>query len=605
MDFPHTNLNLYQRLNDIYKSKLNLIYETSQPFYARTTWHGWIDHSLLHIENVLHRLDDLIPLEVMQTIPPEESFVLLASAVLHDIGMCPSSEVEKVKYTDEFFNDIRNNHGEKGERIVETLFGQLLRSKPVLLTLICDIVKNHHGKFEPKNITYENFNYPAQAMLVRLADNLDFGKTRAPFYLFEILANINDQKKYWDAHLKLEEPIIDNKLFRIQINGEITHNDFISQIRENFEKSDHAAYQMNFFQRSGFKYNCKYIIWDNTIKKRLPGEEVKRDPRPIKFNPEGKLIAAQALYNSASYFNAITFFENEVQRETLWYDYPYNQYIYHYLQTKNKIGMYSENIEYTRKLNVHNFSKGIQADIQISNGIAYYNLQNYKGALICFTSASDILKQLPNALISFADTLIWRCIICLSDYQEQNYGTYIESLLSEAIASINTFKRANPNEPESHYMGRFNGFMVYYELFIKNSNEWDTIINYAEKAYGGSKNDNRVDFGIMAGKYTEAIAYIYKYKYQSQVDKKASYETLIKCAGIMIDVLERYKQIYGNYGKNIKTIWDKIYKTGMEIANHTKGKLEEHHEKLIHLLEELKKPNENIDDEINNLTPLN
>ncbi len=52
------------------------------------------------------------------------------------------------------------------------------------------------------------------------------------------MVNIKDQEKYWHEHLDLEAPNIDNKLFRIQISGKISHVDLISQLRENFEKSE-------------------------------------------------------------------------------------------------------------------------------------------------------------------------------------------------------------------------------------------------------------------------------------------------------------------------------------------------------------------------------
>ena len=415
--------------------------------------------------------------------------------------------------------------------------------------------------------------------------------------IFDLLAKVENQKQYWKSHFQLKAPHIDNKMFRIQVRGDIRQKQIINKLRFNFENKQHKEHQELFFSRDGL-HPRSYIIWDCTEIKQVPGEVYDRDPRLTFHAYENKLKDAQTLYNVSSYFKANSFFEKEFSDSNLWHNEPKSIYIYHYLQTKNKLGLYRETLDIINKLELYKFENKIKANILISKGIAHYNLQEFDQALKCFTDASEKYKLLHQAQISFADSLIWKCIVCISDFTGSHDRIYMQNDFDVARENIEEFKKNNPDVPESHYMGRYNGFCVYYEIFIETSKNWVAIEKFAQESYGGSDNKNRVNYGVMAGKYTETIVYLCKYKDVGDVN------TIRHCSKLILEVLERYKSIYGNYDYNIKTIWDKIYLLAEEVIKLSKD-INIEIEPIEKLLKDLTIENYEIKTDINYLTPLN
>ena len=178
MSISLENLKLYSMLDTDLQGKLQIMNNFATKVYSRTNWPGWVDHGPKHIQKVLKNLHKLIPQDVMEKIFQEEAFVLLASTLLHDVGMFPIDLPGHVAYTDEYYKTLRNDHGTNGAETVRNQFVNIMDDNTILLDVIADIIKNHHGDYDPEPIQTD-FGYPMQAIIVRLADELDFGPERA------------------------------------------------------------------------------------------------------------------------------------------------------------------------------------------------------------------------------------------------------------------------------------------------------------------------------------------------------------------------------------------------------------------------------------------
>jgi hypothetical protein len=183
------------------RSRLDQIWGKAGQMLPRATLSGWVDHSGDHAMRVLRNLDMLIPDYVMETINEQEAFVFLAGTLLHDIGMVPEENASVDAVT---LARIRQTHGQRSADFIRHNFSDLIRAD-FLLNQICEIAKNHHGPFDPVPLS-PTYDLRADALWVRLADELDFGPSRAPEWLLEYLKPDPDSMKHWSTHNKLQSP---------------------------------------------------------------------------------------------------------------------------------------------------------------------------------------------------------------------------------------------------------------------------------------------------------------------------------------------------------------------------------------------------------------
>lgn len=613
-----TELRLYSKLDDNKKTTIIRVYKHAETFYARTTWINWIDHGIKHINNVLRNLDRLIPEIVIERIGSDESFILLASTILHDIGMIPrgSASISSLKDSNDIhsflthYNEIRKNHGNLGAEICRDEFRNIINDHN-LLERICDIIKNHHGNFCPNSgFNLGAIHHSSDALLVRLADGLDFGPERAPAWLFDFISPEGDQEKYWKDHLKIHAPIIDNRFFRIRVSGIANDDDFIQGLKDNFHR--HQDEQKIFFNR-GFRDEdvpCFYIIWDETTKEPRVGEDSIKESRPTIFNKESYLKAGRYLYNMAQYEAAKKAFEDGIGKSIdKCFDFPYRIYLYHYLQTYNKLGEYQQMIDQVKNQDISQLSHNEQADIKIALGIAYLKLRRNEEAASCFNDALAFYRfDEGRNTINIADCLVWKAITTLencyrSNLERQTIITQMEVNIKTAEKYFNEYKEKNKGKNEVHYKGRFHGLIAFYNILKAENAQSDDekadllneAIENAQKAYGGTNKESRVPFGVMSGKYAEAAVYLTKYN--NLKDNKSS--NFMLSVDSLTEVLRSYKKIYGN--NRIPYTIDKI-ETMANILLHLKK--DDKHE-LIELCQDLSINLSNLKNKIEIFTPLN
>lgn len=574
------------------RNNLNNIWSRAKEAYPRATWKGWIDHSEIHIHNVLRNLDMLIPLYVQETIKEQEAFVLIAATLLHDIGMIPREDNSADL---QYLANLRLKHGEIGAEIINENFRDFLKPFSKVLDPVCEIVKNHHGKFIPSPTAGLGYVLSADAHWVRLADELDFGPRRAPSWLLEYIQPNEEEVKHWKKHNKISEPSIDLDLFRIQVKGKVKDEVFIRKLRSEFEAPESHNLQRIFLSRGlkGEGLDRTFLIWDMTKIEKAPGEDSKDiDPRPSIFSNAQFLLGARYLYNLGRYKIARKYFEEGVNRLSgLWSDMPATPYLYHYLKTLNGLGEHKEALQIAEKYRDADFPPELKTAIAVSNGLAHWKLGEFRSAIHNIEVATDIYKVLSQHdfkyKVSEADAWVLYCIILLEEIRaskniDPNTKIKIKRNINRGINNANKifsqYEKENPRVPESHYKGRYGGFKAFYSLLeidfqsIKNVEMWSETLEFAKVAYGGSKQSERNPFGAMCGKYCAAAVNYHKYENcEEELDKK---KALYESAKLIKEVRKAYDDLFG-HTERIFRLWHKIHRLFVLIKDALPPKLKD------------------------------
>lgn len=553
--------------------RMNEIWNRAKEAFARTTWPGWIDHSESHIMHVLRNLDMLIPYEVFNTITESEAFVLISSVILHDIGMIPEGNND---VSLQYYANLRSMHGEHGVKIIKEVFANHLTPFEEILYPVCEIVKNHHGSFSPcRNISLP-YDLRANALWVRLADELDFGPHHAPSWLLDYIRPDEAALKHWKHHNSIHEPAIDLNLLRIQITGIVNDESFIRKIRAEFEDVKIQDLQSIFLNRGRDKPepNRSFIIWDMTEKGTQLGESSRINTRALFFSYNEFFLGARYLYNLGRYASARSCFEDGINRISGgWTNIHASAYLYNYLKTLHSLGEHKLAIELVDSHRDVDFKNDIKAALAVCNGLGYWKLNEFTLAMQCVTTAETLYKILSESdkqhKVNEADASTLFAIVGLEKLRssEPHDSGLLESIAKRsqnADLRFNEYLSLDCHGAETHYKGRYWGLMAFLLLFHldnKESNKcpeaWAEAIQFAYKAFGGGESLNRNPFGAMCGKYCAAVVNYHKYK---NCDARFHKEqALLESAKLIVGVLKTYYELFGQSEK-IYRLWPKIYR---------------------------------------------
>ena len=552
---------LFERItNPKIKDSLDRIWEKASAAYPRATWKGWVDHSETHILTVLRNLDGLIPDYVFNDISEQEAFVLVAATLLHDIGMIPQQNASADL---QYLANLRLRHGDKGAEIINEDFSDFLRPFGSVLHPVCEIVKNHHGKFNPRPIIGLPYNIRADALWVRLADELDFGPDHAPSWLLDYIKPDETELEHWRRHNEIHEPAIDLELFRIQVRGIVENELFIRKLREEFEIPISQDLQRIFLNRNlpMQSPNRSFIIWDLTEIKTLPGEDSKdMDPRPAIFYSDQFLLGARYLYNLGRYKIAREYFEEGANRlGGRWSDSPLVNYFYHYLKTLIRIGEYKKALEIAEQYSDTDFHPEIRAALAASNGVAHWKLGHFDLAINHFIVARDMYRALSKDdikhKINEADAWVLYSIALLEKIRSSNNNSNntliknIERGFDNADRLYQEYEKKSNKRSESHYRGRYWGLKAFFCLLkidiksTKEPEEYAEAIDSAKRAYGGKNMVHRNPFGSMCGKYCASAVNYHKYENcENEIDKL---QALLDAARLIKEVRQTYDDLFG------------------------------------------------------------
>lgn len=445
---------------------------------------------------------------------------------------------------------------------------------------MCEIVKNHHGKFSPTNIAGLKYVLSADALWVRLADELDFGPHRAPSWLLEYIRPDEEELKHWKNHNKISEPGIDLDLFRIQLKGDVENEAFVRKLRSEFEAPESHNLQRIFLAR-GLETDGQdrtFLIWNMTKIEKAPGEVSETfDPRPSIFSNDQFLLGARYLYNLGRYEIARKCFEEGVNRLSgLWSDMPATPYFYHYLKTLNGLGEHEEALEIAEQYRDADFPSELKAAIAASNGLAHWKLGNFSSAIQDITVATHIYQVLSQQDLKYkvneADAWVLYSIILLEEIRASKnidssatgrIKANIDRWLKNAEKCFSEYEAKNPGVPESHYKCRYWGckaFCSLLEIDLQDNKKvemWSEALEFSKGAYGKGRRAGANPFGAMCGKYCASVVNYHKYENceEGQGKKKA----LTKSAKLIKEVREAYDDLFGPTLK-IFRLWPKIHR---------------------------------------------
>jgi tetratricopeptide (TPR) repeat protein len=526
----------------------------------------------------LRILDLLIPGYVYETIIGEEAFVLIAATLLHDIGMVPREDASADL---QYLTNLRQRHGDRGATIIREEFSDLLAPFAQILQPVCEIVKNHQGTFSPRSVAGLPYDLRADALWVRLADELDFGPGRGPNWLLDYVRPDQESLEHWQKHNELDEPSIDLDLFRIQVTGFVENKAIIRKLRAEFEAPVSQDLQKIFLSRGLERAmaNRTFLVWDLTEVMSAPGEDSKEaDARPAIFSNEQFLLGARYLYNLGRYETARKCFEDAISRlPGDWADMPALPYFYHYLKTLHAIGEHRTALEVADRYIDADFSPEIRAAIMVATGLGHWKLGDFNSAVNCFRIAVDVYRSLSerNAkhMLNEADAWVLYSIACLEKMRAPKGGgkralAGIERGLAKAEDLFSEYEKQRPETPESHYKGRYWGLKAFYSLLQidrqtgKDPDQWTEALKFAAGAHGGDEVANRNPFGAMCGKYCAAA--VNYHKYRNCDDEIHRQQALLESGRIIKDVRQTYDDLFGPT-KRIFRMWPKIHSLFVQV----------------------------------------
>jgi|GEM_PF-6855001 len=218
-------------------------------------------HEKTHSLNVLDNMGRIIPKETLEQMNELELTILILSAFLHDIGMavarqkkarilgsrefmdfkeeCPrvnrslrmARKESSSRIADQIEDQLltmylRASHATSGAKFIKEKYGDRLKYKDLKFSeLVCTVCKSHGEPWAklwvrrehiqgrrlsedyPTGLSFGNLEVNIQylAIVLRLADILDFDRERTPSILFEYLHPIGDTSlKHWMAHLSVQ-----------------------------------------------------------------------------------------------------------------------------------------------------------------------------------------------------------------------------------------------------------------------------------------------------------------------------------------------------------------------------------------------------------------
>ena len=203
---------LKSKNEDLYNN-LNLVTENAKILLSQIVvdFPQYTLHDISHSENVIIRLNTIIPDNLKKELNEYEIFFLLCSAYLHDIGMADLKGIKH--YYGESAETIRENHHKRACIFIKDHFNEIGLKDRYQGNNIGKICLGHRKEdlhdtnlFPPhKAYKHYNINIALLSSLLRIADELDITFERTPQLIYDHY-DINNEKskEEWEKHLSIE-----------------------------------------------------------------------------------------------------------------------------------------------------------------------------------------------------------------------------------------------------------------------------------------------------------------------------------------------------------------------------------------------------------------
>lgn len=199
---------------DALAERLRGIRDLAEPLLSMIvkTFPEFTPHDILHSNNLLQRLNDIIDDTLKEALNAYEIYFLIASAYLHDIGMVDFPEFRSQIDKSNLKDFIRDNHHIRSKFYIEKYYEDLGLDDFHQAAIIGEICSGHRkenlfdeAKFD-FNRTYKNkiINIPLLSAFLRTADELDLDFERTPKAIFDHLPPENlESMVEWEKHLSI------------------------------------------------------------------------------------------------------------------------------------------------------------------------------------------------------------------------------------------------------------------------------------------------------------------------------------------------------------------------------------------------------------------
>ncbi len=191
------------------------------------------DHGIGHSRRIIENLDRILSSSKVENISGLDSYALLTSAYLHDIGMLISKKDDK-QLTDD---QIRDLHHELSYDFVRSEYGKIgIKSKNVA-NLVADVCKSHRRRVVIEDALEDDYPLAGDTVhprfvssVFRLADALDTDSRRAPEIASDYVMSLPpEHRMHWQAcQLISGFEFRDNHVF---LRAEIEKEDDIRLVR--------------------------------------------------------------------------------------------------------------------------------------------------------------------------------------------------------------------------------------------------------------------------------------------------------------------------------------------------------------------------------------
>lgn len=249
---------LKERRSD-YFSRVQVIYGSAKStFLPRITPYPFTDHGENHCRRIFANLNALLPDGKKQELTGSEIFTLLCGVIFHDIGY-----IDWKSKRCKNWKDARRTHNERGREII------IERHKELNLDegeahAVGDLCFGHRGENTLNEIEDELAIDPHKpvsmrmrllASLLRVADELDLSKERAPAVVADLLDLSQENVEHWLKHQIIQTPSIDSRRWRIRIES-YPKNLWDLSLLENLESkmNDELMMVKDYFDRFGLYY---------------------------------------------------------------------------------------------------------------------------------------------------------------------------------------------------------------------------------------------------------------------------------------------------------------------------------------------------------------
>ncbi len=273
-------MDIERKVSGKLRNCLNSIKDATAEIWRKPILTHYTNHDLEHSKNIVDLLNKILETAPDDLLNEHESFVLLASAYLHDIGMqCTLAldDPNKTSFSLEDKERIRNYHHKCSKQLI---YDNINNSRIPLgleqckdyVPFIVDVVESHSSKvkideIEDTSFKHEDMKLKLLSALLKLADELDRDFSRVNINELQLWNIPPDSKFHWWTHHYTQSIQIKNGTIKLFFRFPKQYCD--DEIKDIFIKKTISSIKDQLDE-------VYSLLWDNNVKLNLD-DDIKID----------------------------------------------------------------------------------------------------------------------------------------------------------------------------------------------------------------------------------------------------------------------------------------------------------------------------------------